>query len=82
MKVPNIGPFQRLLCLLGWHRAGQLRWPEDGYERARCRGCGRNLRRKPGGPWKRAELKTVEFKAALLGTDAERRQNRNAQDSG
>lgn len=51
MKTPNIGPFQPLLCWLGYHYPGRQRAPSGGYSRAKCRGCGRRLRRVAGGPW-------------------------------
>lgn len=84
MRAPNIGPFQILLChFLGWHRAGRPRLPEDGYERARCRGCAHNLRRTPGGPWKLAsKLKPVEFKPARPPADVKRPRSRKSRDTG
>jgi len=69
VRAPNIGPFQILLChFFNWHRAGRRRLPENGYERARCRGCAHNLRREPGGTWKLGpKPETAEFEAAKLG---------------
>jgi hypothetical protein len=70
VRAPNIGPFQILLChFFNWHRAGRRRQPQNGYERARCRGCAHNLRREPGGNWKLAsKLETAKFEMANPGT--------------
>jgi hypothetical protein len=54
MKVPNIGPFQALLCRFGWHRRGRLRDSSAEFQRARCRGCDQNMIRKPGQEWRLA----------------------------